>query len=137
MTAPTVIESPPPSIIDPILFARGKPEDQQQPGADLDQDDDPLEESPVGQHDVVDERLEPRHLRPLRRALTDPSLIDLEVEDAARPLTGDQIRVIRPDVDPRQRRLQLGQPIGEQDDAEEDADDSHPFGKEDRIDHGR
>jgi hypothetical protein len=64
--------------------AAGQPKQQQPAKTDLYQDDDPLEEAPVGQNDVVDDRLQPGRLSALRRALARPSLVDLEIEDAAR-----------------------------------------------------
>ena len=54
-----------------------------------------------------------------------------------RLITGHQVGVVRAGVDLAQRRLELGQAVGEEDDAEEDADNRHAAAKQDRVNERR
>src|SRR5262245_6311403 len=64
--------------------SRRQPQDEESAGTELGQGHDPLEETPVLEHDVVDEAAKTGNLRPLRRGLRHLPVVDLEVEDAPR-----------------------------------------------------
>jgi hypothetical protein len=47
---------------------------------------------------------------------------------------GDQVGVVRPNVDPAQRRIKFGEPVRKDDQSEKDAQHRHAASKEDGID---
>src|SRR6266540_2561931 len=70
--------------------AAGDAEDQRQAGSQLERRGDPLEQPPLVEHDVVDERLEQQQVGAVAAAP-----VDLEVQDRARLGAVDERRLVR------------------------------------------
>jgi rSAM/selenodomain-associated transferase 1 len=107
--------------------ARCQPDDERGSSAQLEQRDEPLQDVPAGQDDVVDERLEAGDVRAVAAAA-----VGLEVEDAARLRAVDERGAVGPDLDAAEVE-QLGEPVREQDQAEEDPDRGEPPAGEDGV----
>ncbi len=81
------------------------------PGRDEGEHDDPLEDAPVGKDHPIDEPLQPGDLGPRWCPFTVAALVDLEVEDAAGAVAGDEVGVVGAEVDPAQAWFQFGEAV--------------------------